>query len=122
MKFGVVGIIAFVIDYGLLALLTEAFGVNYLVSATVSFIVSVVFNYAASMRYVFTHKEGMSRRREFAIFVVLSVAGLGINNACMWAGVELLGVHYLITKIGATAIVMVWNFVTRKVFLDAGRE
>ena len=99
MKFGVVGVIAFIIDYGLLALLTEAFGVNYLVSATISFTVSVVFNYVASMRYVFTHKEGMSRRREFTIFVVLSVIGLGINNACMWAGVELLSVHYLITKI-----------------------
>ncbi len=120
MKFGVVGAIAFVIDYGLLALLTEAFGVNYLVSATISFTVSVVFNYVASMRYVFTHKEDMSRRREFIIFVVLSVIGLVINNLCMWAGVELLGIHYLITKIGATAIVMVWNFVTRKIFLDAG--
>ena len=106
MKFGVVGVIAFVIDYGLLALLTEAFGVNYLVSATISFTASVVFNYAASMRYVFTHKEGMSRRREFAIFVVLSVIGLGLNNGCMWAGVEFLGIHYLIVKIGATFIVM----------------
>jgi putative flippase GtrA len=120
MKFGVVGFVAFIIDYGLLALLTELFGVNYLVSATISFTVSVVFNYLASMRYVFTHRQGMSRRREFAIFVALSVIGLGINNACMWAGVELLGIHYLIVKIGATAIVMVWNFVTRKLFLDAG--
>ena len=81
-----------------------------------------MFNYVASMRYVFTHKEGMSRRREFVIFVVLSVIGLIINNVCMWAGVELLHIHYLITKIGATAIVMVWNFVTRKKFLDAGDE
>ncbi len=120
MKFGVVGALAFVIDYGLLALLTEAFGINYLVSATISFTVSVVFNYAASMRYVFRHKEGMSRRREFSVFVVLSIMGLGLNNVCMWAGVELLGVHYLVTKIGATFIVMVWNFVTRKLFLDAG--
>ncbi len=120
MKFGVVGVIAFCIDYGILALLTEVFGMNYLVSATISFTASVVFNYAASMRYVFTHKEGMSKRREFAIFVVLSVIGLGINNLCMWAGVELFGIHYLVTKIGATAIVMVWNFVTRKIFLDAG--
>lgn len=120
MKFGVVGVIAFAIDYGLLALLTELFGVNYLVSATISFTASVVFNYVASMRYVFTHKEGMSKRREFIIFVVLSVIGLLINNGCMWAGVELLGVHYLLTKIVATAIVMVWNFVTRKIFLDAG--
>ena len=73
MKFGVVGVIAFIIDYGLLALLTEVFGVNYLVSATISFTASVIFNYLASMRYVFTHKEGMSRRREFIIFVTLSV-------------------------------------------------
>ena len=59
MKFGVVGAIAFVIDYGLLALLTEAFGVNYLVSATVSVTVSVVFNYVASMRQrVQANKEG----------------------------------------------------------------
>lgn len=122
MKFGVVGVVAFAIDYGLLAFLTEIAGVNYLVSATVSFTVSVVFNYAASMRYVFRHREGMSRRREFVIFVVLSVIGLALNNACMWAGVELLGVHYLVVKIGATALVMVWNFVTRKIFLDAGSE
>ena len=74
------------------------------------------------MRYVFRHKEGMSRRREFVIFVVLSVIGLLINNLCMWAGVELLGVHYLIVKIFATFVVMVWNFVTRKKFLDAGDE
>lgn len=120
MKFGVVGALAFCIDYGLLALLTEVFGVNYLVSATISFTVSVAFNYLASMRYVFTHKEDMSRRREFVIFIILSVIGLLINNVCMWAGVELLGVHYLIVKIAATAIVMVWNFVTRKIFLDAG--
>ena len=120
MKFGVVGTIAFVIDYGLLALLTVAFGVNYLISATVSFTVSVVFNYLASMRYVFTHKEGLSRRREFTIIVVMSVIGLGINNLCMWAGVELAGMHYLLVKIGARAMVMVWNFTTRKRLLDGG--
>ena len=120
MKFGVVGVIAFFIDYGLLAFCTEILHINYLVSATIGFTVSVVFNYFASMRYVFTHKEGMSKRREFIIFVVLSVIGLIINNACMWLGVDVMGWHYLIVKIGATIIVMIWNFVTRKIFLDAG--
>jgi len=119
MKFGVVGFIAFLIDYGLLAFCTEILHINYLVSATIGFTVSVVFNYLASMRYVFTHKDGMSRRREFIIFVVLSVIGLAINNIILWAGVELLQVHYLIVKIFATAVVMIWNFVTRKIFLDA---
>lgn len=119
MKFGVVGFIAFFIDYGLLAFCTEALHINYLVSATIGFSVSVVFNYFASMRYVFSHKEGMSKRREFIIFVVLSVIGLIINNALMWTGVECLHVHYLIVKVFATAVVMVWNFATRKIFLDA---
>lgn len=119
-KFGVVGVIAFVIDYGLLILLTEVFGVNYLISATVSFTVAVIFNYLASMRYVFTHKEDMSRRREFIIFAILSIIGLIINDAMMWAGVDIFGINYLIVKIVATVVVAVWNFVTRKIFLDAG--
>lgn len=118
MKFGVVGLIAFAIDYGLMVALTELAGINYLVSATISFTVSVVFNYVASMRYVFTHKEGLSRRREFIIFVVLSVIGLGLNDLLMWIGASLWDISYLIVKIGATALVTIYNFITRKIFLD----
>lgn len=118
MKFGVVGLIAFAIDYGLMVALTELAGINYLVSATISFTVSVVFNYVASMRYVFTHKEGLSRRREFIIFVVLSVIGLGLNDLLMWIGTSLWDISYLIVKIGATALVTIYNFITRKIFLD----
>ncbi|MBQ9069200.1 MAG: GtrA family protein [Eggerthellaceae bacterium] len=119
-KFGVVGIIAFFIDYGTMLFLTEVFGVPYIISTTVGFIVSVIFNYLASMRFVFQHKEGMSRRREFVIFVVLSVIGLGLNDLLMYIGVDLVHLDYRLVKIGATAIVMVYNFVTRKIFLDAG--
>ena len=36
----------------------------------------------------------------------------------MWLGSSVLGVSYLIVKIVATAIVMVYNFVTRKIVLD----
>lgn len=118
MKFGVVGVIAFFIDFGVMVFLTEVFGMNPVASATISFTVSVVFNYLASMRYVFQHREGMSRMREFVIFVVLSVIGLIINDVLMWAGTEWASLDYRLVKIFATAVVMVWNFVTRKVFLE----
>lgn len=118
MKFGVVGVIAFVIDFGVMVFLTEMFGIDPVISATVSFIISVIFNYAASMRYVFSHREGMSRTREFVIFVVLSAIGLGINDLLIWAGTDLASFDYRLVKIFATAVVMVWNFVTRKIFLE----
>lgn len=118
MKFGVVGVIAFVIAFGVMVFLTEVFGIDPVISATVSFIISVIFNYAASMRYVFSHREGMSRTREFVIFVVLSAIGLGINDLLIWAGTDLASFDYRLVKIFATAVVMVWNFVTRKIFLE----
>lgn len=119
MKFGIVGVIAFVIDYGFMVLLTEVFEVPYLISTTVSFIISVIFNYFASMRFVFKRKDDMSRRREFIIFVVLSVIGLVINDVFMWLMVDFLFIDYRISKIVVTFIVAVWNFVTRKIFLEA---
>lgn len=122
MKFGVVGVIAFIIDYGVMIALTELFGVPYLISTTVSFIVSVIFNYVASMRYVFKRKDDMSRRREFIIFVVLSVIGLGLNDLLMWVMVDHLFIDYRISKIVVTVIVAVWNFVSRKVFLEAHED
>lgn len=118
MKFGVVGLIAFGIDYGLMIVLTEVFSIDYLVSATLSFAASVIFNYFASMRYVFSRKEGMSRRREFTVFIILSVIGLLLNNVLMWVGVELLHVDYRITKIFATFVVTFYNFFSRKKFLE----
>ena len=123
LKFGVVGIIATVIDFGVLYVLSQPLGLDPVISAGLSFCVSLVFNYVASMRYVFTHREDMSRSREFVIFLVLSLIGLAINEAIMAAGVAVLGNSALAvmgTKVLATVIVMVWNFVSRKKWLDAG--
>ena len=118
MKFGIVGVIAFLIDHGLMVALTEFFGVPYLISNTISFTVSVVFNYVASMRYVFERRDDMSRRREFIIFVVLSIIGLILNDLFMWLFVSVWFIDYRIAKIIVTVLVAIWNFVTRKIFLE----
>ena len=122
MKFGVVGFLCFFIDYGLMVLFTEAFHINYLISAALSFSISTIVNYSLSMRYVFKSKKDANKINEFILFVVLSVIGLGVNEAAMWIAVDGLGIHYMISKIGATAVVMVFNFVTRKIFLEDKSE
>lgn len=125
LKFGVVGVLATLIDYGLLMLLSQLFHVDAVIAAGISFTASLVFNYLASMRYVFTRRDDISRGREFAVFVVLSLAGLALNQLCMLAGVALLGSGALavtVSKAFATAVVMVWNFLSRKKWLDAGER
>lgn len=125
LKFGVVGTVAFAIDYGTLMLLSQVFGVDPVLAAGISFCVSVIFNYLASMRFVFTHRQDMSRGCEFVIFIVLSAVGLAINELCMAAGVAALGTSALmvtVTKLFATAVVMVWNFFSRKKWLDGGKN
>ena len=116
-KFGLVGFLCFFIDYGIMVFLTEVFNVNYLISSGISFPISVIVNYVLSLTFVVDTKKG-NKIKEFVIFIVLSVVGLGINQVLMWFCVDVLGIFYMISKIGATAIVMVYNFITRKLILE----
>ncbi|MDB7951502.1 GtrA family protein [Faecalitalea cylindroides] len=117
-KFGVVGGIAFLIDYIILYICTDFLGVYYLISSLISFSISTIFNYYASVNWVFDVDENKSNTRKFTLFIIFSVIGLGINQLIMWLGVDQLGIYYMIVKLGATAIVMIFNFVTRKMFLE----
>lgn len=117
-KFGGVGVVCFLIDYGILFLLTDIVKLGVLYSAAISFSVSVVVNYILSVKFVFDTNPKHDKKRNFILFVVFSVIGLGLTELIMKVGVDLLLMNYLIVKIAATAVVMVFNFITRKLFLE----
>lgn len=118
LRFAVVGGSAFVVDFAVLWFLTEIMGVHYLLSNCISFTVSVIYNYILSIVWVFDVNNNHKKSTELIVFMILSVIGLGINQLIYWMCVEFLAIHYLISKIGATAVVMVYNFITRKLFLE----
>jgi putative flippase GtrA len=140
-KFGLVGVICFIIDYVVYRIfnvvfeatgIATAFPQYYLVSAFFGFCVSVVCNYILSFKFVFERKEDMSRKKEFTIFLILSIIGLGINELCLWLGIDVIYQNWtwlkgimsesfakdIFFKFGATGVVMVYNFITRKIFLE----
>ena len=151
LRFGVVGFLCFFIDFiitNVIALILRKAGMQVtsaaMIGALFGFVISVVVNYILSMHWVFERKEDMDKRKEFIIFVVLSVIGLGLNEliilGCMgmimnigWCGAftqwctDIANIVFPMTfdgmatagsKIIATGIVMVYNFVTRKIFLE----
>lgn len=117
-KFGIVGGIAFIIDYLSLIVCKEVFHLNTLSSAAIAFTISVIYNYIASVKWVFDVNKEKNEKTNFIIFIVLSIVGLIITEIIMWLGSDVMGISYLIVKIVATAIVMVFNFITRKMFLE----
>ena len=140
-KFGLVGVICFIIDYVVYRIfnvvfevtgVASAFSQYYLISAFLGFCIWVVCNYILSFKFVFERKEDMSRKKEFVIFLILSVIGLGINELCLWLGIDVIYKNFtwlksimsesfakdIFFKFGATGVVMVYNFITRKIFLE----
>lgn len=117
LKFGVVGVVAFLIDYSLLYALTEFCHIHYMISSIISFTVSLIFNYIASIYWVFDVKQKQTIK-EITVFTILSVIGLGINQLVMYLMTDVGNIYYMFSKLVATAIVMVWNFITRKIFIE----
>lgn len=131
MRFGAVGGLAFLIDYGIFVFLANGLHIHYLIANFFGFTVSLIFNYIMSMKFVFERKEDTDKRKEFMTFLVLSVIGLGINeliilacidgiylNSSRLQGMMDIGLAKQAGKIIATGVVMVYNFISRKIFIE----
>ncbi len=117
-KFVIVGGLSFVLDFILYYIFTRFLSINEMTSQVMSFSISLIFNYMMSMRYVFVSKDSLKKHHEFMIFVTLSVLGAGLNWLLFYLMVYVLSINDLITKIVVAGIVMVFNFVTRKLFIE----
>lgn len=117
-KFIVVGGIATIIDWIIYFVLYHFFKIVPLIANILSFSVSVIYNYWASCKYVFEVTKEKSKFRLFIEFIIFALIGLGLNELIIFGLYNKAGWNAMLVKIIATIIVMVFNFITRKKFLE----
>lgn len=113
-NFGIVGVVAFLIDYGIMNILYTKLGCTLLIANTCGFIVSTIVNYILSKKHVFDMKTSNA----FIKFTILSVLGLLINNITMIICIDYMTFGTLPSKVLATSVCMIWNFITKKALLE----
>ena len=115
-RFLAVGGGCFLLEYGLLFSLTEYGGLDPLVSAPIAFTISLVVNYILCVYVVFhVKRQGTT---QMVLFIVTSLMGLGLNQLVMWFCIDILAIWYMFAKIVASAIVMIWNYFTKRFILN----
>jgi putative flippase GtrA len=112
-----VSLLSFGLDFGVLALLTEAARLHYLFSAAISFLLGTTLSWILSVLWVFEVRTRSSKAVEYGLFVLVGVIGLGLNEALLWLLTDRWGVYYLLSKTIAASLVFFWNFGMRKTLL-----
>lgn len=121
-RYAIVGGLAFVVDFGTLWLLTDFAGLHYQLSACIGFIFGLLVNYFISISWVFTANRNdsrlMMRSIEFVFYAIIGLIGLGLNALILWICTDLIGIHYLASKLISTGLVFIWNFLARRMLMS----
>ncbi|HEX2947188.1 MAG TPA: GtrA family protein [Clostridia bacterium] len=124
-RYILVGGTAFIVDMSLLYIFKNYvfhdftyWGVYF--STAIGFIGGLVYNYILSLTFVFTSAKEQNKGKNvgaFVVFLLIGVSGLLLTELGMYAGVQLIGIHYLITKVLVAGFVLIWNYGLRKILL-----
>jgi putative flippase GtrA len=121
-RYVLVGGVAFVVDFGVLVALTELAGLHYRVSAAIAFLAGLVVNYVIAILWVFDRSRLADRRLEFVIYGIIGIIGVGLNDLVLYLVATVAGVHYTLAKLVSAAIVLQFNFFSRRLILFSRSE
>lgn len=86
-RFGIVGVAAVLIQYGVYLLLVQF--LNHNISMTIGYIISFIFNFIASTHYTFRVKANAKRGAGFALSHVINFfMQIAMLNLFIWIGIN----------------------------------
>lgn len=117
-KFVIAGVITTAIDWAIYFALCHFLLMDPLIAQLFSFTASTAVSFYINTVWVFDTTKSKTRRRLVAEFFFFSFCGLVMTEIMLYLFIDKMHINYMIAKIIATAVVMVFNFVTRKMFLE----
>ena len=132
LRFVIAGGAGFAVEIGALILLKEKLGMDTLIATPIAFTISVIVNYLICVLWVFRGAREQNRKNQIAFFLT-SAMGLALNEVLMllfrvaWGEEKVLFTVfsfavslYVLNKVLATCIVMIWNYWTKRRILTGG--
>lgn len=113
-RFGMVGALNTLVDFGLFNVLFHFVGLPLLVANSLSVAAGIANSFIWNKHWTFSAGGRARWKREVVVFVIVSVIGLLLNNAGIYVLTRLsgnMGVLALnVQKLAASVVSMTWNF------------
>lgn len=109
LKFCVVGFSGMIVDFFFTWLCKEKLKWNKYISNSIGFVLAATNNYIWNRIWTF-QSQGTEIVREYSSFFIISLVGLGINNAVIYLLHDRLKLNFYLAKILAIGVVTLWNF------------
>ncbi len=109
-RFGLVGVVAGVVDIGLLNLLYLKVNANLYVATGLAFVIASVVAYGLNNRWTYRRLGLPFGAQNLIKYTVIGTVGLALTEGVMHILVSGQGLNYNLAKIIAIAVVFFWNF------------
>ncbi len=109
-KFGIAGIIATATHFALLFILTDIFGLWYLLSTSLAFLVAFMVSFFSQKFWTFGDKRKQGMYKQMGGYFLVVSSGMAVNAVGMYALVDYANLYYLIAQVIMSGLVAIYNF------------
>ena len=117
---GAAGVIAY---YAALYWLTEFFGVWYIASAIIGFILNTGLNFSLQKFWTFQNKETHRAGHQLVLYSLVTTSLLTLNALCLYCMVQYLHMWYIGAQVILTVVLTITSFfATKRIFTPRSRN
>lgn len=111
-KYIATGFMSFILEYLIFFMMYTGFGVWYIISNTVAYVIVFWFNFLLNRFWSFKSRDNV--KRQLIIYSVLFIYNIMATNGMLYFLFEIAGVVPLISKVLVMGMVVSWNFIIYK--------